>query len=149
MGHEDEGARVLEEPLLEPLYGLDVEVVGRLVEEQELRAWGQGAGDRSLFDHAARHLGHRRRGIAEPELGAEGRVGELEALAARGSILRRGHRAPRFRRHSRDRRRAAFCPAGAPTGGSPADEEGREALAGVEGGTLLEQAHAEMRAFAR
>ena len=43
MGDEDEAARVLEEPLLEPLDGLDVEMVGRLVEQEELGARGARA----------------------------------------------------------------------------------------------------------
>ena len=84
VGHEDEGAPVLEETPLEPLYGLDVEVVGRLVQEEELRLGSQGASYGGLLDHSARHLRHRRFGIVEPELGAERIVGEHEALAAQG-----------------------------------------------------------------
>ena len=84
MGYQDEASLVLEEPPLEPLYGLDIEVVGRLVEEEELRPRRQGAGKGGFLHHAARHPGHEGSWIAEAELGAEGGVGPLQVMAAGG-----------------------------------------------------------------
>src|SRR5204862_3761551 len=54
VGHEDDGRVEVEQRLLEPLERLDVEVVGRLVEEQEVGLGGQGAGQRGARELAAR-----------------------------------------------------------------------------------------------
>ena len=51
VGHEDEGARVGEEVLLEPLDGVDVEVVGGLVEEEQV-----GGGEQAARQGGAREL---------------------------------------------------------------------------------------------
>ena len=46
VGHDDHGVRVVGEELLEPGARLDVEMVGRLVEQQQLRPAQQQRGER-------------------------------------------------------------------------------------------------------
>ncbi len=54
VGDEDEGALVVEQELLEPLDGVDVKVVGRLVEQQQVGVGEQRAGQRHARELAAR-----------------------------------------------------------------------------------------------
>ena len=62
--------RVLQ-PAFEPEHGVEVEVVGRLVEQQQVGAAGQGAGEVEAHPPAAGEIGHRAREIG---------VGEAEAV---------------------------------------------------------------------
>ena len=80
VGHEHEGARVVEQEPLEPLDGVDVEVVGRLVEQQQVGVGEQGA-----------RQGHAR------ELAAG------ESRGGRARACRRAGRGPRARRRGRSR----------------------------------------------
>jgi hypothetical protein len=60
MGDEEQAAAVRSEPLLQPLDRLDVEVVGRLVEDEEVGFLGQRAGQRNALGLATgqhRHIG--------------------------------------------------------------------------------------------
>ena len=73
MGHEDEGARELEQALLEHLEGRDVEVVRGLVEEQQVGGLEHQPGEHRARLLAAREPAHRRsraarsgRGSASP-----------------------------------------------------------------------------------
>ena len=54
MAHQDQRALVVAEHLLEEVEGLQVEVVGRLVEDQEVRRLGECAGDQQPVALAAR-----------------------------------------------------------------------------------------------
>ena len=79
MGHQHDRARELEQALLEDLEGRDVEVVGRLVEEEDVGRPEHQASDVDAGALAARELPDRL-----PELlGAE-----EEALRPRGHVQR-------------------------------------------------------------
>ena len=71
MRDEDERARVLGEEALEPLHGVDVEVVGGLVEQKEV-----GVGEQRSRQRHARELAARQR----QEAALEHVVGQAEAL---------------------------------------------------------------------
>ena len=60
MGHEHDGLFELQEEILEPEDGVDIQVVCRLVQEQEIRIVHQGLGQKDPALHAGRQ---------EPELG--------------------------------------------------------------------------------
>ncbi len=78
---EDDGGVEREQRLLQPLQGLDVEVVGRLVEEQQVGLGGQGAGQRGAGQLPA---GERL------QLAVEVGVGEAQAVdEARGALAPR------------------------------------------------------------
>ena len=62
MGDRDDGARVVLQEPLEPADGLRVEMVGRLVEKEEVRLGEQQLAERDTALLAAREVGHR--GIA-------------------------------------------------------------------------------------
>ena len=137
MGDEDEGPSILQEPLFQPLDSLYVEVVGGLVEEEELGAGRQGPREGRLLDHPSGHLGQEGVGARQVELGAEGCVGELQVPASRGLDLGiEGSRAAPYGA-------GAALPVQGDEAGAAAVEEVPEALAGSEDGALLEQGHAE------
>ena len=56
MGDEDDGVRILDEKLLEPVARLEVEVVGRLVEQEDVRPAQQQLGQRDAHLPAAGEL---------------------------------------------------------------------------------------------
>ena len=71
MGDQDEGARVVGEEAFEPLHRVDVEVVGGLVEQQEV-----GVGEQRARQRDARELAAGQR----QEVAVEHLVGQAEAL---------------------------------------------------------------------
>ena len=76
MGHEDDGGVEGGQPVLEPLEGRDVEVVGGLVEQQQVRIAGEGARKRAASELAA----------------AEGAEGTVEVGVLEAETAHRGHR---------------------------------------------------------
>ena len=58
VGDDDQAARVGGQPVLEPGHRGEVEVVGRLVEDQQLAGGGQDPGQRHPFGLAAGEFGH-------------------------------------------------------------------------------------------
>ena len=79
--HDARGERV--EEALEPVEPGEVEVVRRLVEQEDVEAGEQDRGERSLRGLAARERRHRLVGPrAEPDLGECGARARLEVLAA-------------------------------------------------------------------
>ena len=66
MRDDDRGRAVVDEQLLEPLDAVDVEVVRRFVEQQQLRFERERNGEGRTLALAARHAG-RRRGAVETE----------------------------------------------------------------------------------
>src|SRR5439155_218225 len=83
---EHDRAVVVGEEALEPLERLDVEVVGRLVEQQERRAQEQQARERRAHAPAPGELGQRpgEVGLAEPEAAEDRLRRGLEPVAAEG-----------------------------------------------------------------
>ena len=77
VGDGDDGAAVAGEEVLEPVDGLEVEVVGGLVEEQGLGVAEEGLGEEHADLLAALELGH----LALVEL-----VGDVEALQQDGGV---------------------------------------------------------------
>ena len=78
MGHEDDRGVELEQRLLEPLERLDVEVVGGLVEQQQVGLGGERTGQRAARELAA---GERLQRAVEVV------VGEAEAVDHRARAL--------------------------------------------------------------
>ena len=68
MRDEEHPAAELQQRIFEPLDHLDVEVVGRLVEQQQLRIADQRAGQRDAPAPAARQLGDARVGVEPVDL---------------------------------------------------------------------------------
>ena len=111
MGDDDDGARVAGEEILQPGERLEVQVVRRLVEQQERGRQQQQAGQRRAHPPAPRELGHRTRQLVGTEAEAgEDRLGlvlqpvaaerleaMLEVAVARGQRL--GRRRGQRRRH--------------------------------------------------
>ena len=56
VGNKEDGAGILAEVFLEPLQGLQVEMVGRLVEHQQVGRLHQKAGQVGAHDPAAAHF---------------------------------------------------------------------------------------------
>src|SRR5581483_2734750 len=83
VGHQDQTAPMAGQPLLQPGDGVEVEVVGGLVEDQQVRLGDQQPGQRHPLGLAARQRGHV--GVVEA---AHAQVvedgGRLPALAHRG-----------------------------------------------------------------
>ncbi len=59
MGYEQQGARIVSQPLLQPEDGVEVEMVGGLVEQQQVRAAHQRARQVRPHFQSARELPHR------------------------------------------------------------------------------------------
>ncbi len=107
MGHEDDGRVEVEQRLLEPLQRLDVEVVGRLVEQQQVGLGGERAGQRGARELAAGErpqravevvvdeaeaVDDRARPLA-PAVAADGLEARLHAgVAVHRLLVARGHR---------------------------------------------------------
>jgi len=87
VGHQHEGEFRGQEPRLQPLDRIQVEMVGRLVEEDEVGLGREGARQRGFFDLAAGHGGHEPVEIGEPEFGAERGVAILEGDGTEGFEL--------------------------------------------------------------
>jgi hypothetical protein len=140
---DDHGAaRTAADEVLEASEPVEIEVVRRLVEEQEREARQQDRGERGASGFAARQRGHRdpeRRGI-EPELAArrlrarlEVRATEREPGLQRGGVGVTGLVGPareRIRRRLERRRRSGDAGA--------ARQEGEQHLAGAAVGLLGE-----------
>ena len=84
--YEDQGAREFEQPLLEPIERGEVEVVRRLVEQQEVGTLKQGAGERGARFLAAREVarGFCEIRLGEADSGQGGANGGLDLVAATG-----------------------------------------------------------------
>ncbi len=69
VGDQKQRRRRVLQPVFEPEDGVEVEVVGRFVEQQQVGAAGQGAGEVEADAPAAGEFGHRAReiGVAEAE----------------------------------------------------------------------------------
>jgi hypothetical protein len=69
VGDQQQGAGVALEPILQPLRGVEVEMVGGLVEQQQIARTHQGLGEIETDTPAAREFTHRPRavGLAEAE----------------------------------------------------------------------------------
>ena len=90
MGDEHHGARIVLEERLEPLDALDVEVVGRLVEEEEVGLAQEELGQFDAHLPAAAELGHGAGEVAMAESESEEHLlGHLLALVAaeKGDLL--------------------------------------------------------------
>jgi len=90
VGDDDDGARVAGEEILQPGERLEVQMVRRLVEQQERGRQQQQAGQRRAHPPAPRELGHRTRQLVGTEA-------MLEVAVARGQRL--GRRRGQRRRH--------------------------------------------------
>ena len=101
MAHRDEGLRLAPQQLLEPEDALDVEVVRRLVEQEQLGLAGQRAGDGQPLLPSAGERGHGLLGVLEPGL-AHGHRDPPFALVRVGLDLAR--RVVQRRAHGRLRR---------------------------------------------
>ena len=71
MADDQHGEPGLEEFILQQFDGQDVEVVGRLVEQQQVRLFGEGLGEGGAADFTARQV-HRRLLGVETEGGQPG-----------------------------------------------------------------------------
>ena len=107
VGHEHDGRVEVEQRLLEPLERLDVEMVGRLVEQQQVGLGGERARQRGARELAAGERSQRAVEIVvdEPEamddrarplapaIAADGLEARLHArVAVHGLLVARGHR---------------------------------------------------------
>ena len=90
---QDHGVRIAAQVLLEPVAGLEVEVVGRLVEQQQPRLAQQQLGQRQAHLPAAREMLGRQLEVRrrEAEAAQDGRDAELDrvAVADPEALLRR------------------------------------------------------------
>ena len=95
MADEYEGAAKLRQAAFEPFDAGQIEMVGRLVEEQHVRLSGEHAGECRLAPLAAGKGGGRGGGI-EPEIAQHG-LGLMGGRAFRRRIIEHGLRAREIR----------------------------------------------------
>ena len=94
VGHEDDGGVDRLEALLEPLERLHVEVVGRLVEQQQVGVAGQRAGQRSAGELAARERAQRAVEVGDLEAEAADHAERALAPVVAAGVLEPGLGAP-------------------------------------------------------
>ncbi len=87
VGDDEKGAPVAGEVLDEPALGVDVEVVGRLVEEQDVGVGEEDAGELDAPALAARHRRHRPVEVVHAEVGGGALRLGLGGVAALGLEL--------------------------------------------------------------
>ena len=89
MAHRDERFRLAPEQLLEPEDAVDVEVVGGLVEEEQLRLAREGAGDGEPLPPSAGEQRHRLLVVVESALAHRDRDASLALVRIRSRLPRR------------------------------------------------------------
>jgi hypothetical protein len=84
MGDQHKGEAGVQKAGFKPLYGVQVQVVGRFVQEHEIGFGRQGSGKGGLFDFPSRHGGQGLFHVGEAKLGAEGCVAVFQGNGAEG-----------------------------------------------------------------